>query len=146
MRSIHARGRDNARTPMQWDGEAQAGFTEGTPWIKVNPNYVEINAQAELNDDDSIFRYYQKLIQLRKDYEVIVKGDFELFLPEDPDLFIYTRTLEETILLVVANFHEKRVSLILPEKLQLRKECLICNYKDQEEGYLRPYEAAMYMV
>ncbi len=146
MTSIYAKGRDNARTPMQWEDGYQAGFTEGIPWIKVNPNYQEINAKAELRDKNSIFHYYKKLIQLRKTHEVLVKGSFDLLLPDHPDLFVYTRTLGDKVLLVVANFHGQMVPYSLPEDLRGSKECLISNYDTQDEGTLRPYEAAMYLM
>ncbi len=145
MTSIYAKGRDNARTPMQWDDSEQAGFSEVTPWIKVNPNYTAINAKAQIEEDNSIFQYYKSLIQLRKTHEVFSKGDFELLLEEHPDLFVYTRSFENTVLLVVANFHSLQVPFSIPNKIKGKKECLISNYTLQEEGCLQPYEAAMYL-
>lgn len=146
MTSIYAKGRDNARTPMQWDDSKQAGFTDRTPWIKVNPNYQVINAKNEFKDRNSIFHYYKKLILLRKNHEVIVKGKFDLLLPEHPDLFVYTRTLEKTVLLVIANFHGEKIPFSMPTEYQGTKECLISNYIKQEDSYLQPYEAAMYLL
>lgn len=146
MTSIYAKGRDNARTPMQWDDSKQAGFTDRTPWIKVNPNYQVINAKNEFKDRNSIFHYYKKLILLRKNYEVIVKGKFDLLLPEHPDLFVYTRTLEKTVLLVIANFHGEKIPFSMPAEYQGAKELLISNYIKQEDSYLQPYEAAMYLL
>ncbi|WP_281533127.1 glycoside hydrolase family 13 protein [Anaerocolumna aminovalerica] len=146
MTSIHAKGRDNARTPMQWDDSKHAGFTDSTPWIKVNPNYQVINAKNEFKDRNSIFHYYKKLILLRKNYEVIVKGKFDLLLPEHPDLFVYTRTLEKTVLLVIANFRGEKIPFSMPAEYQGSKECLISNYSKQEDSYLQPYEAAMYLL
>lgn len=107
MESIYAKGRDNARTPMQWDGSRNAGFTEGTPWIGVNSNYTEINAEQQLQDKDSVFRYYQKLIRLRKEHEIFVKGDFTLLLPEDESIFAYVREYQGQKLLVAANFTDQ---------------------------------------
>lgn len=107
MRYLLLRSRDNARTPMQWDDSAHAGFTVGEPWIMVNPNYREINARRELADPDSVFRYYQKLIALRKQEKVMVYGAYELLEPEDENLYVYTRTLQEVSLLVICNFTEK---------------------------------------
>lgn len=93
MYAIRAKARDNARTPMQWNAEKNAGFTEGTPWYRVNPNYKEINVEQALADPESVFYHYQKLIQLRKEHEVMVYGTYQLLFPEDEDLYIYTRTL-----------------------------------------------------
>ena len=135
--------RDNARTPVQWDDSQSAGFTTGTPWMPVNPNYKEINAKAELQDPQSVFYYYQKLIQLRKEYPVVVYGKYQLLLPDDPDLFVYTRELEQEKLLVVCNFSGKEQSLQLPEEF-VNGKCLISNLPgqyDQQQVQLKPYEA-----
>lgn len=142
MRSIWARGRDNARTPMQWTAGENAGFTPGTPWLPVNPNHTEINAEAALEDPDSIFYYYRKLIQLRKTYSVFRAGFFELLDPEEERIFAYTRKSKEGCLLVVCNFTEEVLPLSLPMAFQNAKR-LIGNYPTME-NYLRPYEAAMY--
>ena len=107
--SIHARSRDNARTPMQWTEEDNAGFTTGTPWIPVNPNYRKINARRAVEDPDSVFHYYQKLISLRKTYPVFRDGSFTLLLRSDEKIFAYTRDTEKEHLLVVCNFSEKTV-------------------------------------
>ena len=108
MRYLRHKSRDNARTPFQWDDSENAGFTTGTPWIMVNPNYKEINAKAELADPNSVFYYYQKLIQLRKEKEIIVYGTYDLLLPESKELYAYTRTLGEEKLLVVCNFSDRK--------------------------------------
>ena len=100
MNSIYAKGRDNARTPMQWDNSSNAGFTGGAPWLTVNPNYTAINAESELADPDSVFHYYRKLIALRKQYPVFVEGDFTLLEAEHPCLFVYRRTWQGKALLV----------------------------------------------
>lgn len=137
------KSRDNARTPMQWDNSANAGFSEARPWIKVNPNYTEINAQEQLNRDDSVFHYYQKLIALRKQKEIIVYGNFELLLPEDEDIFMYTRALEKEKLLVICNFSKKERVVKLPDGFEAG-DILITNYENPEisdEMKLRPYEA-----
>ncbi|NGM83229.1 alpha-glucosidase [Paenibacillus sp. 7124] len=147
MESIYAKGRDNARTPMQWDAGENAGFTTGEPWIRVNPNYTGINAADQLENPDSIFHYYRKLIGLRKEYNVIVYGDFKLLFPDDKDLFAYTRTLDDTTVLVLCNFYGNTVSYDLPEELKGDKELLISNYSDEPvNGSLRPYEARMYLL
>lgn len=145
MASIHAKGRDNARTPMQWEDAPDAGFSDVTPWIRVNGNYKEINAVKELKEGDSVFSYYKKLIQLRKDYEVFAEGDFELFLEEDKDIFAYTRALGEEEILVVCNFHEGEVPFVMPDGWTGEEEILIANYgKGVESKELRPYEARIY--
>ena len=108
--SIYAKGRDNARTPMQWNGSTHGGFTEGTPWIGVNPNYRQINAKAERENPNSVYHYYRRLIQLRKEYPVFVEGKFELLLEEDEQIFAYTRTNESCEMLVCANFKTSTVS------------------------------------
>ncbi len=137
------KSRDNARTPMQWDDTEQAGFTSGTPWISVNPNYREINAKAETADKDSVFHYYKKLIALRKENPVMVYGKYELLWEESEELFVYTRTLEQESLLVVCNFTEKEVPFTLPEQF-VGMPCLISNLENNYEKQdltLRPYEA-----
>ncbi|MFB8374161.1 glycoside hydrolase family 13 protein [Paenibacillus taichungensis] len=147
MESIYAKGRDNARTPMQWDASKNAGFTEGKPWILVNPNYTEINAEESIHDPDSIYHYYKTLIQLRKEHEVIIYGDYELLYPEDTNLFAYTRTLGDTKLLVLCNFYGNTVTFDIPEEFREDKRLLISNYSDVvSENTLRPYEARMYLL
>ncbi|WP_339783698.1 alpha-glucosidase [Paenibacillus sp. FSL R7-0313] len=147
MESIYAKGRDNARTPMQWDTSDNAGFTQGEPWIKVNPNYKHIHAEESLNNPESIFHYYRKLIQLRKDHEVIVYGDYELIFPENPDVFAYTRTLNGATILVVCNFQGYTTELPLQEQLTESNQLLIFNYTSElSDSKLRPYEARMYLI
>ena len=117
---IAHKSRDNARTPMQWDDTKEAGFTSGKPWIAVNPNYKEINAKEELGRADSVFHYYQKLIQLRHQSELIVYGDFRLLEEEDPDLFIYERSLEKEALMCLQCFG-KYTKLQRSGEVQIRK-------------------------
>ena len=143
MKSIYAKGRDNARTPMQWDDTENAGFTKGTPWLKVNPNYREINAENAKKDPDSIFRYYQKLIQLRKSLPVLTEGAFDLLLPQDPSIFAYTRTDGTDQLLILCNFTDQELPCSLKEQWK-DKEALISNYaQDSRKDCLRPYEAVI---
>lgn len=143
MASIYAKGRDNARTPMQWDESRHAGFTKGTPWIAVNPNYREINAAREMADPDSVFRYYQKLIRLRKEYPVFTDGVFSLLLEEDEQIFAYTRTDEESELLVWANFTDRPAQCTWPEEWK-EAEVLLSNYdSSMKANELRPYETVM---
>lgn len=143
MASIYAKGRDNARTPMQWDESRHAGFTKGTPWIAVNPNYREINAAREMADPDSVFHYYQKLIRLRKEYPVFADGVFSLLLEEDEQIFAYTRTDEESELLVWANFTDRPAQCTWPEEWK-EAEVLLSNYdSSMKANELRPYETVM---
>ena len=142
MQSIYARGRDNARTPMQWTAGWHAGFTTGTPWLPVNGNCVEINAEAALADPDSVFYHYQKLIALRKAYPVFRDGWFTLLCPEDTRRFLYTRENEAEVLLVICNFSGENAPL-QTEGIPAHARLLISNYPDEKEG-LRPYEARMY--
>ncbi len=142
MASIWARGRDNARTPMQWTAGENAGFTTGKPWLTVNPNHSFINAEAALADEDSVFYYYQKLIALRKELSVIRDGDFTLLCPEDEQVFAYTRDTAHGHLLVVCNFVGEDVGFDWPEQFA-DAEKLIGNYAGREQT-LRPYEAAMF--
>ncbi|MFT4005029.1 MAG: alpha-glucosidase [Lacrimispora sp.] len=150
MAYLKCKSRDNARTPMQWNGGAQAGFTSGTPWIGVNPNYKEINAEKEISDENSVFSYYKKLIELRKKYRIIVYGSYELILAEDPDVFAYTRKLGGERLLVMCNFSQKEVMVSVPEEFRSEDgECIIQNYGNSSEKNrekLLPYEAfAIYL-
>ncbi|OUN87703.1 MULTISPECIES: alpha-glucosidase [Eubacteriales] len=139
LRSIYAKGRDNARTPMQWSSEANAGFTTGTPWLPVNPNYTAINAEAALADPDSVFWHYKKLIALRKEYPVFVEGDFTLLEEEHPNLFVYQRGTGEEQILVVCNFGGGETRWTLPALWQ-DAQVLISNYSDRADT-LRPWEA-----
>ena len=143
MQSIYARSRDNARTPMQWNGDENGGFTTGEPWFAVNSNYTRINAKEALEDEKSVFYYYQKLIRLRKENPVFVNGKFELLLPEDERIFAYTRTDEHTKMLVCTNFTDEEVSCPLLDEWKAG-EVWIRNYEDDREGnILRPYEAVI---
>ncbi len=118
LRYINLRGRDTARSPMQWDESENAGFTTGEPWIKVNPNYKQINAAAELADENSVFHYYKKLIALRRQEAVMVYGDYELLEPESESLYVYTRTLGQEKLLVICNFTDRKERFILPKEFR----------------------------
>jgi len=143
MRSVYAKSRDNARTPMQWNDEENAGFTQGTHWLKVNPNYTEIHAAAQVNDGDSVFACYRKLVHLRKEYPVFVDGDFRLLLEDDENIFAYTRTNKDSRLLVICNFYDRTVSFSLEEDIS-DMELLATNYRETgSAGTLRPYEARM---
>ncbi len=146
FRALRRRSRDNARTPVQWDDSKNAGFSEADPWLPVNPNYKEINAKAELSDPDSVFHYYQKLIALRKESDLIVYGTYELLLPEDPDLYVYTRTLGEEKLLCISNFSDHLRDFDLPDSFREGK-VLIGNYGGWKAGDpIRPYEALVLKI
>lgn len=145
MRYLCYKSRDNARTPMQWDDSGNAGFTDGMPWIKVNPNYKEINAKEQMGRADSVFHYYQKLIRLRKEHEIIVYGKYQLLMEEDKNLYVYTRTLGQERMLVICNFRKETQEFTMPEGFEPGKgEILIGNYEGQEikkSMTLRPFEA-----
>lgn len=142
LRSIHARSRDNARTPMQWSGAENAGFTTGTPWLKVSPNYKTINADNQLSDPNSVFSYYQRLIRLRKGHPVFREGTFQLVLADHEDIFAYTRTTATAQLLVVCNFRGADIE----DPLAIGETPILCNYPNQPLlGRLRPYEARIYL-
>ena len=147
LRYLRYKSRDNARTPVQWDDTENAGFTTGTPWIMVNPNYKKINAKEQMSRADSVFHYYQKLISLRHEMDIIVYGDYELLLPEDPAVYAYTRSLGEEKLLILCNFSREEQKVDLPASCKEENpEVLIANYKDPslERETLRPYEAVVY--
>ena len=149
MKYLRYKSRDNARTPFQWDDTENAGFTTGSPWIMVNPNYKEINAKDQLEREDSVFRYYQKLIRLRKEHEIIVYGSYDLVLPEDRELYVYTRTLGNEKLLIICNFYGNTRIFALPGGwTKETSKLLIGNYGDllyardnRNTVFIRPYEA-----
>lgn len=144
FRFISYKGRDNARTPIQWDDSENAGFTTGTPWIQVNPNYKEINAKEQMERADSVFHYYQKLIKLRKENPIIVYGTYELLCPAREDVYAYSRSYEGEKLLVICNFTDNEAEYKLPEEfLKAEAKILIGNYgREAIEGdiKLKPYE------
>ncbi|QQE78723.1 alpha-glucosidase [Alicyclobacillus sp. SO9] len=155
LQAVYAKGRDNARTPMQWDDSPHGGFTTGEPWIAVNSNYTEINVEKATANPDSIFYYYQRLIQLRKQYDVITDGRYELILESHEEIYAYLRTLESETLLVVCNFYEGSPEFQLPESIsshfQGESELLISNYAvddaaDINNFKLRPYESRVYCL
>lgn len=150
MVGVYAKGRDNARTPMQWSKEENAGFTKGNPWLKVNPNYPHINVEDTLKEKDSIFNYYQKLIRFRKTYDVISNGDFNLLYSNDKRIFSYIRTNENEELLVLSNFtkDEVEIEFSLYESFK-NAQLLISNYNEnnvEQKIILKPYESRMYYL
>jgi len=152
IKAIHRISRDNARTPIQWNDSLNAGFTTGIPWIKVNPNYPDINIAHDLKDSNSIFHYYQKLIQLRKENLIMIYGDYQLILEDDEHVYSYLRTLNKGRLLIILNFFSSQTIFNLPANINYQeKELLISNYNVEEKEdiksiYLRPYEARVYKL
>ena len=146
MQGIYENGRDNARTPMQWDNTVNAGFSEAQPWLKVNPNYTEINVESALSDPNSVFYHYQQLIQLRKAHDVMVYGDYQPLFADHDKVFAYQRTLGNKQVVVINNFTADPVLLELDASLQgLKGKCLISNYAPRDELLaelnLSPYES-----
>ena len=136
------KSRDNSRTPMQWDATTNAGFTTGTPWINVNPNYTTINAAAQVGDPDSVFSYFKQLIALRKQYEVIPYGKYDLIMADDPQIFAYTRTLGDERLLCVCNYSDEDAPFSLPEEFEGAKRLITNLGREAITGSmtLKPYE------
>ncbi|EWG12684.1 alpha,alpha-phosphotrehalase [Cytobacillus firmus] len=150
---LKSKSRDNSRTPVQWNSTENAGFSDGTPWIHVASNYREINAENALKDENSIFYHYKKLIQLRKQYDIITYGDYELISEDHPEVFAYVRNGDNEKLLVVNNFYGKETSFILPEHIQAdeyKDEILLSNYNQSPSAAqtinLRPYESVIYYL
>ena len=140
LQSLEIAARDNSRTPMQWDGSAQAGFTTGTPWLAVNPNASRINAEAQVKDPESVFAWYRELIAMRHRDVVVRHGAFELLLPADPQVYAFTRTLDAQRLLVVANFSSEPAEPALDMDGQIE----VCNYREPVTDHLRPWEVRVY--
>lgn len=148
MELIYAKGRDNARTPVQWDSSAHGGFSTGTPWIDVNPNFTEINAQAALDNPDSLFYYYQRLISLRRGelQDHMVYASFKPLDAEDSEVYAYERHASNgEKLLVIANFTDHAVERSY-ELADGRQQLVISNYSDDAGDTLRPYEAKVYKI
>jgi trehalose-6-phosphate hydrolase len=149
---LKEKSRDNSRTPVQWSDELQAGFTTGTPWIPVASNYSDINAKQALEDKDSIFYHYQKLIQLRKEYSIITDGEYRLVAEEHPELFVYERVLDDEKLLVINNFYGKTAQLSFPvENIEGYEIELLLTNSDQNteltaEMEVAPYESLVYLL
>lgn len=152
MEVIWSSGRDNSRTPMQWNGhESNGGFTTGTPWLKVNPNYVEINVEDALQDPGSIYHFYKKLINLRKENETLIYGSYNLIIEDDDSIYAYTRTLGNDTFVVITNLFAERAEFILPKGLNA-KDAVFClgNYSVESVELsvltLQPYEARVYRI
>ncbi|MDC3413264.1 alpha,alpha-phosphotrehalase [Aquibacillus sp. 3ASR75-11] len=150
---LKQKSRDNARTPVQWNAAQNAGFTSGTPWIPIAENYKSVNAEAALDDPDSIFYHYQKLIQLRKEYGIITDGNYQLILEDHDQIFAYIRQQGKETVLVVNNFYGEETNFALPQNISIegdKVDVLISNYKDTPTDYrklkLRPYESVVYYI
>ncbi len=150
---LQQKSRDNSRTPIQWNASKHGGFTKGTPWINVSNNFEEINAENALNDKNSVFYHYQRLIELRKNYDVITDGSYQLLIEDHPDVFAYLRDNGKEKLLVVNNFYKKETEFKLPDEVDLhgyQSEILLSNYSDSVEFRnhvpLRPYESVVYYL
>ncbi|PYZ94184.1 glucohydrolase [Salipaludibacillus keqinensis] len=149
MKRIYVKGRDNARTPVQWDDSDHAGFTSGTPWIRLNPNYMQINAKQALEDGKSIFYYYQQLIQLRHQYDIVVYGSFDVILNDHEEVFAYKRELGDETLVVYCNFYDRTPTVeILRDYRDRDRHLFISNYEVEDlksnEITLKPYETRVY--
>jgi len=152
LEALRVSGRDNARTPMQWDDTENAGFTTGTPWIAVNPNHKEINAQAAFADDDSVFHHYRRLIELRRTEPAVAHGDFHMLLADHDQVYAFTRRHGTTELLVLANFSGEPVTIEVPDADRWQAaELVLANYpvdtaENLREPTLRPFEACVYRL
>ena len=145
LRYMGLKSRDNSRTPMHWNSGPHAGFSETKPWIMLNPNYREINAEEQIHRADSVFSYYKKLVQLRKEMDIITFGQYMLLLGEDPNLFMYTRCYGDEALLVVCNFSKKEQRYTMPEEFQ-GAELLITNEEDPAREGLGAFGAAVFHI
>ncbi|KYG70329.1 glucohydrolase [Bdellovibrio bacteriovorus] len=150
-RELANASRDNARTPMQWSAEANAGFTTGKPWLKVNPNYKEINVEKQRQDVNSIFNFYKKLIQLRREHQVFIYGSYQLVMEKDPQVYAYVRTLEGSKMLVICNISDKpakfsETGMTLNSKNMLLSNYQVAEHANLEQVDLRPYETRVYKI
>ena len=152
LAALRVRSRDNGRTPMQWDDTENAGFTTGTPWIAVNPNHKEINARAEIADDDSVFHHYRRLIELRHTEPAVAHGDFHMLLADHDQVYAFTRSYGNTELLVLANLFGDPATIEVPDAGRWQDaELLLANYpveatENLQELTLRPFEARIYRL
>jgi oligo-1,6-glucosidase len=147
LHALSVKSRDNARTPMQWDDSSQAGFTEGIPWLPVNPNYLTINAAAAIENPNSVFHHFRELIKLRHDHPVIVHGRFELLLPDHEQIWAITRTLDDQVLLTIANWSSEPAS-VPPEAIPdlTGAEVLLATHGDSTSLDLEPWESRIYLL
>jgi oligo-1,6-glucosidase len=150
LKAVHQQGRDNVRTPFHWDDSKQGGFTNGTPWIKINPNYTTINAKEAIEDEHSVFYYYQRMLKFRKQFiSVLTHGSYKELLPEHQQLFVYERRTDDELFLIVLNMSDDEVKWLpdfwgstgSPNDMTLAISNLLVN----DEQVLKPWEARIYM-
>ena len=147
MRSLSAKSRDNARTPMHWDDSSHAGFSEGIPWLPVNPNYLTVNARAAMEQPDSVFHHFRKLIDLRHEYPVVVDGRFQLLLPESEQIWAFTRSLDDSTLVVLANCSSRPVEVPGDAVPDLgRAQLLLATHSATDTLVLQPWESRVYLL
>jgi oligo-1,6-glucosidase len=137
--------RDSARTPVQWDSSENAGFTTGTPWFYVNPNYKEINVAAQESDPNSLLNFYRKAISLRKSLKAVRFGDYKEYYPLNNKLYVYSRATEDQKILVICSFSEKETKIKIPSGFDLSKAKLILGNYENEGKILKPYETRVYL-
>lgn len=152
LKGVHVNGRDNARTPMQWDDSKHSGFTTGEPWIELNPNYTSINVKEAMTDKDSVFHYYKKLLAMRKKHPIMAYGKYQLILEEHEQIYAYTKVLEDEKWLIILNFTDQEVCFHKPKEVEVTTEELILSNYEVADGVgiesfnLRPYEARIYKI
>ena len=147
LKKLWRSSRDSARTPVQWSGEENAGFTTGTPWLPVNENYKEINVEREEADPDSLLNFYRKAIALRKSISAVRHGSYREYFKRSKRLYVYTREFEDEKLLVICSFTEKETKIKLPKNFDLSKaELILANYRERDEKTLKPYECRVYLL
>ena len=150
MQTIWSNGRDNSRTPMQWDNTPNSGFTKGQPWMKVNPNYPKINVAAQQQDEHSIYHFYKKMIQLRKENPIFVYGEYDVQQEDHPGVYMYTRSISGQFAVVLCNFQSNQQEIQQINLPEYDFELVLSNYEDApsrltEEVTLRPYEVRVYL-
>ena len=151
LRHLWAISRDNARTPMQWDASSNSGFSKSNPWIKINPNYRDINVENQLNDKDSILNFYKKMIKIRKENEALIYGEYKLILEDDENIYSYIREFENEKFIIITNLTDKKVEFSYDEEVLKYENLLISNYnikshEDINKILLNPYEARLYKL
>ena len=151
LRHLWAISRDNARTPMQWNNSENAGFSKSNPWIKINPNYIDINVENQLRDEESILNFYKKMIKIRKENEALIYGEYKLILEDDENIYSYIREFENEKFIIITNLTDKYVEFNYDSEVLKYKNLLISNYKvephiDITNIKLKPYEARLYKL
>ena len=151
LRHLWAISRDNARTPMQWDASSNSGFSKSNPWIKINPNYRDINVENQLNDKDSILNFYKKMIKIRKENEALIYGEYKLILEDDENIYSYIREFENEKFIIITNLTDKKVEFNYDKEVLKYENLIISNYnikahEDINKILLNPYEARLYKL